>query len=246
MGTNMSVKNKRKNKAGKSASKSAGKKVWMATPTKGGDGGVAVPIKRGPHWNDNAKVVLTGSSINGPTKIKHRAFIDFVDQCIPTTDRHDRAHAEKRLIHLSMPETHEDSFTAPTLQDLGPKERKRGLGQARRYHRSQIVGRIDPDTGVDNRVGIDSMYDQWADTASKLESAGIEMGCHLSSPGQTSILERELRRKYEGEQITRDEFRNRIQQKTSIEMTPEEISQHRKGSDWLTKHASETFVDECD
>ena len=195
----MSVKNKRKNKA----NKSAGKKGRLAMPTKGGDGGVAVPIKRKQHWADNARVVLTGSSI---FRKPDRAA--FMCSCVPTCDIHDRAHQERRLIFPGFNPACDDSWTLMPWGEFDIPG-KPLPGQVRRYHPSQMVG-----VG-ERRVAFDSMFDCAADTASRLENAGIEMGWHTTKPGQYSRGELDRAGVFTG--MSRDQVRNRLHQETTQE-----------------------------
>ena len=183
-------------------------------PTKGGDGGVAPKkakkVPRSAHWDDNGKVVLTGSSIKN--KADRAAFMD---SCIPTTDLRDRAHRRRRLVFEGMPKELDDSWVLMSWGEICIP----GIelpGQPRRYHPSQCVG-----TG-DRIVGIDSMFDGAAETAMRLENAGIEMGWHTTKPGQYSRSEMERASVFAG--MSRDYVRNSLEGQTSQEaITREDI-----------------------
>lgn len=190
----------------KKSKKSKTKRRKKFTPTKGGDGSMAVPVKRGPHWDDNGKVMLTGASINGPTKAHRAAFAVFADSCIPTADLHDRAHRQRRLIADEVPSYRDDPWILIPFNELEIPGRDLP-GQVRRYHPSQMVG-----VGS-RRVGFDSMFDHAAEVAGRLESAGIELGWHTTSPGQFSRGEIDRLSVFKG--LDENQARNLVQQRTT-------------------------------
>jgi hypothetical protein len=89
------------------------------------------------------------------------------------------------------------------------------------------------------QVGIDSMFDHAARIAAMFERVGIEMGWHTRFP-------RERSERVESERVqlmsahfagmTRDQVRNRVQQKTSMGMTREERNAQRQGTAMLRAH----------
>jgi len=187
-------------------------------PTKGGDGGTPAPVKRGANWAANGLVVLTGASIRGGDA---RAVFESV--LVETTDPSDRAHNEKKLAAAGANPRRDDSWVLCTLGEIDlPGARPRS--RPRRYHPSQVVGRVERDAdGVvlfDNRVGLDSMFDHAARDAQRLEDAGIEMGWHTTRVGECSRMEQALRHRYEG--MDWHAVRDAVEQKTTQEMITRE------------------------
>lgn len=198
------------------AKKSKKRKAFV--PTKGGDGGTPAKIRRGPNWSANGLVVLTGASIRGQDE---RAAFEAV--LVATTDPSDRAHNEKKLVDPNAPPHRDASFVLCALGEIdlpGSPPRSR----PRRYHPSQVVGRVelDEDGAVrfDNRVGVDSMFDAAARAGQRLEDAGIEMGWHTSRVGECSRMEQALRHMYEG--MDWHAVRDCVEQKTTQEMITRE------------------------
>lgn len=137
-------------------------------PTKGGDGGVAVPRRRGPHWTDNGKVVLTGEQIPRA----HRAA--FEAGLVRTTDPCDRAHLHREPL-ANIPRQLDEAWV---LAEPGLLESRFGAGklpgQLRRYHRSQMTSR---------GVAYDSMFDGAAATAARLQGElDIDLGWRTQFP----------------------------------------------------------------
>ena len=199
----------------KNKSKSKRKKSSNAfVPAKGGDGGTPTPkIKRGPNWNANSALVLTGVSIIGPSKEDHRRYESFVGLCEPTADIHDRAHSRRRKVYDQAPDQIEESWVLMPWAEFAIPG-KPLPGRVRRYHSSQMVG-----TG-DRRVGFDSMFDEAARIAGRLEGAGIEMGWHTTRPGEYSRGELDRRSVFAG--MNRDQARGKLHQETTQEMITRE------------------------
>jgi hypothetical protein len=83
------------------------------------------------------------------------------------------------------------------------------------------------------------MFDEAARVAAGFERAGIEMGWHTSYPREgTTRLESErvqvMAAHFAG--MSRDQVRNRVQQKTSMGMSGAEIRAQRAGTDFLREH----------
>lgn len=170
-------------------------------PTKGGDGGRAVKIKRGPNWNANGLLVLTGASIR--CKADRAAFELLL---IETTDPCDRGHRRKKMISGAASPAMAESWV---ICALGEVDLPGGepVSRARRYHPSQVVGR------PGKQVGFDSMFDDAARSAARLEAAGIEMGWHTTRVGECSRMEQALRHRYEG--VDWHAVRDALEQKTT-------------------------------
>ena len=177
-------------------------------PVKGGDGGVAVKARRGPNWNANALLVLTGASIRCAAD---RAAFELL--LVETTDPCDRAHNIKKLISPRMNPRLESSFVLCGLGEIDLPGAA-PVSRARRYHPSQVVGR------PGKRVGFDSMFDGAAESARRLEDAGIEMGWHTTRVGECSRNEQALRHLFEG--VDHHAVRDRIEQRTSQAMITRE------------------------
>lgn len=218
--------------------KGKGKKKRNAfVPIKGGDGGAAVKVRRGPNWSANGLVVLTGASIR--CRADREAF-ELV--LVETTDPCDRAHNEKKLVHENAPPGYDTSWELCGLGEIDLPGSE-PISRPRRYHPTQVVGRVEQDTkGVvvfDNRVGLDSMFDHAARVAAMLERSGIEMGWHTLFP-------RAGAQRVESERVqlmashfagqSRDQVRNRVQQSTSeFGMTKKEQQADRVGRRWLRR-----------
>lgn len=220
MGTKQRVKQKQKIRAGRSR-KGRKKHAGQFTPSKGGDGGRAVSAKRGPDWDANARVVLTGASISRRTP--ERAA--FEAGLIATTDTADRAHNQKKLAYDGANPQHSENWVIKGLGEIDIPGSD-AVSTPRMYHTSQVVGRVEIDEDgrvvFDNRVGVDSMYDAIAEEAQRLEGAGIEMGWHTGRPGECSRTEQALRLRFEGadHHDIRDVINQRTRQKP---ITREEI-----------------------
>ena len=189
---------------------STGNNAGGFVPTKGGDGGAPVKVRRGPNWSANARVVLTGASI--ACKADRAAFELLL---VETTDRCDRAHNEKKLIVPGVNPQLEDSWVLCGLGEIDLPAAK-PVSRPRRYHPSQVVGR------PGKQVGVDSMFDALAVAAQRLQDAGIEMGMHTTRVGECSRMEQALRHRYEGEDW--HTIRDQLEQKTTQQaITREDI-----------------------
>lgn len=201
------------------------------TPTKGGDGGTAPKVKKGPNWHANALEVLTGATIRN--KADRAAF---EASLILTTDRHDRAHRVKVLVHPQAAPQLPESWRIAALGEIDLPGRP-PRSRPRRYHPSQVVGpvRFDAHGAVvlDRRVGLDSSFDHGAAMAARIERAGICLGWGTSFPRErsTPLASRrvqEMAGHFAG--MTRDQVRNRVQQRTSTDMSPEELRAQEAGT----------------
>ncbi|PCI07958.1 hypothetical protein COB72_09325 [bacterium] len=166
-------------------------------------------------------VVLTGLSIGsgggsgGRGKNGKQQRRAFMDSCVVTCDLHDRAHRRRRLIFDGFNPHCDDSWTLMPWGEINIPGRDLP-GQVRRYHPSQMVG-----TGS-RRIGFDSMFDAAADTAARLEAAGIELGWHTTRPGEFSKGELDRANAFKG--MSRDYVRNTLEQVTTQEaITRDEI-----------------------
>lgn len=224
--------------AGRSRAPKKGKgKAFV--PTKGGNGGRAVKMKRPRHWADNAMMVLTGSSIGGSSRDARDERAAFEDALIETTDPCDRAHNRKKLVHPNAVPHLPQSWVLCALGEIDLPG-SAPVSRARRYHRSQVVGRAelgeDGETVFDNRVGLDSMFDHAARVAAGFERAGIVLGWGTSFPRERSAplaSERVVMMAAHFAGRSRDQVRNAVQQRTSVEMDAGEIEAQRAGTELL-------------
>lgn len=197
------------------------------TPSRGGTGGVAPRVNRGPDWAANARIVLTGASIGGSGRAAREARAMFLASCEETSDPHDRAHNRKKLVG------HDPSQNASwMLAELGEIDLpgREPVSRPRRYHRSQMVGT----PGA--QVSIDSMFDAAAGRARVLEGAGVEMGWHTDFPRarSTPLASRraqEMAVYFAGR--SRDEVRNRLHPRLRQEMSEQECAAQEAGTRML-------------
>lgn len=152
-------------------------KASGAAPTKGGDGGRAAPVKRGPHFHDNRRAVLAGADVRD-TPLEPDATARFFASLVETQDPHDRAHGVRRLEPGASPMV-DDSYTLLCLRELRAAHPGAGVGglsgRPRAYPPSSVVSVVvrAPGGDVARVVGIDSAFDGWSAAADRLAREGV-------------------------------------------------------------------------
>ena len=173
-------------------------------------------IVRGPHWNDNNLVYLTGLDLN--TTMPAEDFGVFLASLIETADPSDRAHTHRRLVDEGMPKADESSWVllSPVEIDhpIGKNKRRTGKPKKttrRRYHPSQLTSR---------GVAFDSMYDRVFAIAKDLQSSGVSLGWTVGREGDFSNAEQDRAKVLAG--MNAREARAVFTQTTSHAMSKEE------------------------